>query len=108
VVLAGPTVPLGRASAKALTAAGVSVKPLSFEDSAAGVVGKVRLGEADAGIAYLTDVVASGASLHGVPLAGSTTDLAIGTLNSRSEAAAFVEFVRSAEGRSLLVAFGFT
>ncbi|MCW2545272.1 MAG: molybdate transporter substrate-binding protein [Frankiales bacterium] len=104
LVVAGPTVPLGKATAKALAAAGVKVKPLSQEDSASGVVTKVRLGEADAGIAYASDL----GSVGGVRLAGTTTSLAIGLLNDGSEAAAFLTYVRSGAGQRILLDAGFT
>lgn len=104
VVLAGPTVPVGKAAAKALAAAGVKVSPASLEDSVSGVVTKVGLGEADAGIAYVTDLTAP--DVQGIPLPGTTTSLAIGRL-SEGDATAFVAFVRSAAGRRILMAFGF-
>jgi len=97
VVLAGPTVPVGKAATKALAKAGVSVQPVSLEDAVTGVVGKVRLGEADAGIAYVTDL---GDGVDGVPLADTTTNLAIGPLTEGGEA--FVAFVLSAEGQAIL------
>ena len=108
VVLAGPTVPVGKASAKALKAAGVHLTPLSLEDSVSGVVTKVRLGEADAGIAYVTDL--RGARLGGVPLAHTRTALAIGALAGAAhlaDAQDFVAFVRSEAGQKILMSFGF-
>lgn len=107
LVLAGPTVPVGKASAKALKAAGVTVHPVSLEDAVTGVVGKVALGEADAGIAYLTDLRASGATLEGVAVRDSKTDLAIATLNHEADSVAFIAFVRSKPGQAILQAFGF-
>jgi molybdate transport system substrate-binding protein len=97
VVLAGPSVPVGKAAAKALTRAGVRVTPVSLEDAVTGVVGKVRLGEADAGIAYVTDL---GGGLGGVPLGGTRTDLVIGPLTGAGRA--FVQFVLGAEGQAIL------
>jgi molybdate transport system substrate-binding protein len=97
VVLAGETVPVGKAAKRALDAAGVTVKPVSLEDAVTGVVGKVRLGEADAGIAYVTDL---GDGVDGTPLPGTTTSLCIGPLTSSGEG--FVEFVQSAAGKAIL------
>jgi molybdate transport system substrate-binding protein len=97
VVLAGPTVPVGKAAAKSLAKAGVRVTPVSLEDAVTGVVGKVRLGEADAGIAYVTDL---GDGVDGVPLIGTTTDLAIGPLTDAGRA--FVQFVLGADGQAIL------
>ncbi len=109
VVLAGPTVPVGKAAAKALKAAHVTVKPVSLEDAVTGVVTKVRLGEADAGIAYVTDLV--GSQVGGVPLPGTTTSLMIGAvkgIGAREDADAFIGYVQSAEGQKVLMSYGFT
>jgi molybdate transport system substrate-binding protein len=103
VVLAAPTVPVGKAAAQALADAGVVVEPLSLEDSVTGVVGKVRLGEADAGIAYVTDL--AGGDVAGTPLPGTRTDLAIGALND--EGMPFVAFLLSAAGQQVLRQHGF-
>jgi molybdate transport system substrate-binding protein len=97
VVLAGESVPVGKAAKKALEKAGVTVNPVSLEDAVTGVVGKVRLDEADAGIAYVTDL---GDGVDGVPLAGTTTNLAIGPLTEGGEG--FVAFVLSAQGQAIL------
>ncbi|HUR15626.1 MAG TPA: molybdate ABC transporter substrate-binding protein [Mycobacteriales bacterium] len=97
VVLAAPSVPVGKAAVAVLAAAGISVQPVSLEDSVSGVVGKVRLGEADAGIAYVTDL---GHAVAGAPLAGTRTDLAIAALTEGGEP--FVAFVRSPAGQQIL------
>lgn len=103
VVLAGPRVPVGRAAAAALRAAGVSVHPVSLEDAVTGVVTKVRLGEADAGIAYVTDLVGEGVA--GIPVPGTRTDLAVAAL--RAPGRDFVAFLLGAEGQRVLRAHGF-
>lgn len=110
VVLAGPTVPVGKAAATVLAAARVTVRPVSLEDSVSGVVTKVRLGEADAGIAYATDLVGAD-GLTGRPLPRTTTDLAIAPLagiTAPDDADAFIAFVRSATGVKIMESWGFT
>lgn len=52
VVLADPSVPIGRYSADALQKAGVTVQPRSLELDVEAAVQKVAIGEADATIAY--------------------------------------------------------
>lgn len=113
VVLAAPEVPVGRAARAALDAAGVDVEPRSLEASVNGVVSKVALGEADAGIAYVTDVAAAGDTLTGVVIAPEfdvVVRYPIAVLADAPDpvsARAFVEFVQSNDGRAILAAAGF-
>ena len=113
VVVADPRVPIGRYTAQVLDRAGVQVAPRSLEESVKGVVTKVTLGEADAGIVYRTDVLAAGSAGDGVAIPGGVNVVARYPIAVLSEApnpagaAAFSAFVRAAPGRAILEAHGF-
>ncbi|MEA2535661.1 MAG: Bacterial extracellular solute-binding protein, partial [Actinomycetota bacterium] len=67
---------------------------------------------ADAGIAFHSDVVAGGSGVTGVALPAGSVDetYRIAVLRNASNAAsagAFVQFVRSESGRAILTAAGF-
>jgi len=68
VVLCAPSVPCGRYTLQAFTKAGLTVKPASQETDVKAVVSKVSLGEADAGVVYVTDVKAGGSKVQGVDI----------------------------------------
>ena len=68
VILCAPAVPCGNYANQALTKAAVKVTPKSQEQDVNAVVSKVSLGEADAGIVYVTDVKSAGAKVQGVDI----------------------------------------
>jgi molybdate transport system substrate-binding protein len=113
VVLAAPQVPAGRYAAEALARAGVTARPVSLEDNVKAVVTKVGLGEADAGIVYVTDVTAAGDELEGVAIADDQNVPASYPIAALTQAPnpaggrAFAEYVRSAAGQATLARFGF-
>ena len=67
VALCAPEVPCGRYAAGAFERAGLDVPSASQEENVRGVLTKVSLGEADAGIVYVTDVL-TGEHVEGVDL----------------------------------------
>jgi molybdate transport system substrate-binding protein len=113
VVLAAPEVPAGKYAEEALAKAGVTVEPVSLEVSVKGVVTKVSLGEADAGIVYVTDVGAAKGKLEGVAIPDDQNAIAtypIATLNDGKhpdDAKAFIDLVLSAGGQKVLADYGF-
>jgi molybdate transport system substrate-binding protein len=113
VLLCAPEVPAGRYAHAALQKAGVSVKPVSDEPNVKAVVAKVQLGEADAGIVYLTDAKMAGDQVVAVPIPDEHNVIAvypIATLTTgddRKTGAEFVDFVLSADGQRILQSSGF-
>jgi molybdate transport system substrate-binding protein len=112
VVLAGPTVPAGKYAGQALQAAGVKVTPVSQETDVKSVVSKVALGEADAGIVYVTDVRAAGSSVAGIAIPDQDNVIAAypavalkGAANPVA-ARAFLDYLLG-PGRVTLTSFGF-
>lgn len=113
VVLCAPAVPCGYYAAQALQKAGGSVKPASQEADVKAVLGKVALGEADAGIVYVTDVKAAGNAVEGVAIPPALNVVAeypiviLKDSQNRALARAFVSYVLT-DGRQTLARYGFT
>lgn len=108
-----PTVPAGKYALQILANANVKVTPKSLETDVKSVVSKIELGEADAGIVYVTDVTAAGNKVAGVPIPDSVNVIATypivavkGTKNA-DIANAFIAYVLSADGQATLQSFGF-
>ena len=108
-----PTVPAGKYALQILANANVKVTPKSLETDVKSVVSKIELGEADAGIVYVTDVKAAGDKVTGVPIPDSVNVIATypivavkGTKNA-DLANAFIAYVLSADGQATLQSFGF-
>lgn len=112
VVLCAPEVPCGAASQTLLADNGVTVTPASLEQNVTAVLTKVETGEADAGLVYATDVRGND-EVESIEAAGADQVVnrypivALNDAASPEIAAAFVGFVLSAEGRSVLKSYGF-
>jgi molybdate transport system substrate-binding protein len=113
VVLCAPVVPCGRYAAQALQKAGVGVKPASQETDVKAVVSKVALGEADAGIVYVTDIKAADAAVQGIEIPvgqNVVADYPVAILKDSQNtplAKAFVAYLLGA-GQQSLARYGFT
>jgi molybdate transport system substrate-binding protein len=113
VVLAAPEVPAGKYAEEVLGKAGVTVEPVSLEVSVKGVVAKVSLGEADAGIVYMTDIDAANGKLEGIAIPDDQNVIAtypiaaVAASEYAGDAQAFVDLVLSAEGQKVLADYGF-
>lgn len=109
VVLADPSVPAGKYALQSLAKAGVTVKPKSLELQVTAVLSKVALGEADAGIVYVSDIVTSG-KVDGIVIPDAqnvVADYYIARLSQRSAADSFIAFVLSSKGQAILAGAGF-
>ena len=112
VVLADPSVPAGKYAAQVLTNAKVTVHPASLEQQVTGVLSKVALGEADAGIVYVSDILTSG-QVDGVTIPDAqnvVADYPIAVLahaQTFGQAQGFIDYVLSADGQAILKAAGF-
>ena len=116
LVVAGPKVPIGLYTREVLKRLGllrVLKKTVSLEPDVKGIVGKVALGQADAGFVYRTDVapVAERARAISIPARAQPTvvyELAIAAKPIDTEAAQdFVISVLGPDGRRLLRAARF-
>ncbi len=123
IVLAAEEVPVGKYARQALDlmdasfGAGYKDKVLanvvSNEDNVKQVVAKVQLGEADAGIVYVSDVVAT-PELKSIEISADLNVIArypIAPLVKSENvdlAAKFIEYVLSTEGQAILAKWGFT
>ncbi|MFO7960483.1 MAG: molybdate ABC transporter substrate-binding protein [Nitriliruptoraceae bacterium] len=114
LVLPDEEVPAGRYAQQVLDAAGVTVSPVSLEQDVRAARSKVELGEADATIVYASDIVAASGRVAGVDLPDEQNVLATYPVARLADAPdpevadAFVAFVLSTQGRTILTEYGFT
>jgi molybdate transport system substrate-binding protein len=113
VALCQPKVPCGVVAAGVFKNAGITVKPVTLQPDVKSVLTQVELGNVDAGVVYVTDVMAAGSKVKGVTI---PADLNASTLypiasvsnsKSLSIAQAFVAYVLSPAGQAVLSAAGF-
>jgi molybdate transport system substrate-binding protein len=113
VALCQVQVPCGTVAAKVFSTADITVTPVSQEADVKAVLTKIQLGEVDAGVVYVTDVKAAGDKVKGIEIASdvnASTSYPIAALTrapNPDAAAAFVAYVLSPDGQTVLRAGGF-
>jgi molybdate transport system substrate-binding protein len=113
VAVCQQAVPCGAVAAEVFSNAGLRVSPVSLEADVKSVLTKVRLGEVDAGLVYVTDVLSAGNDVRGIeidPRVNASTSYPITPLAKAPNSAtamAFTDYVLSAEGAALMTAAGF-
>ena len=110
VALCNEECPAGRYAVEIFEAAAITVEPDSLEADVRGVLTRVGLGEADAGLVYATDIAAE-PDVDGVDIGEEHNVVArypIAALEGAPESAtAFIDYVRSAPGKRTLTEHGF-
>lgn len=113
IAVCAPQVPCGAAAARAFASAGVAPRPDTEEPDVKAALAKVSAGEVDAALVYRTDVVAARGKVEGIEFpesASAGNDYLIAALKESRDpaaAAAFVDYVLSQEGQSVLARAGF-
>jgi molybdate transport system substrate-binding protein len=113
VVRCADTVPCGKSAAAVLENAAVTLTPVSLEDKVKGVVTKVSAGEADAGIVYVSDVIAAGDTAQGVEIPADINVVnnypmvVTKEATNPSGAQAFIDYVASPPGQTILATYGY-
>ena len=113
VGLCAPGVPCGDRAREVLASAGVTPAVDTNEPNVRALLTKIEEGELEAGITYVTDVVAADGRVEGVPIPDvhnvvAAYPIAVVTdAPNPSDADAFVHFVLSDQGRAILSSFGF-
>ena len=113
VVVCAAEVPCGAAALKIEDASGFAIKPVSEEQSVTDVLNKVRTGEADAGLVYVTDVQAADGKVKGIEFPESSSAVntyPIGALTDSENqdlAEQFVDLVTGPDGQKILADAGF-
>jgi molybdate transport system substrate-binding protein len=113
VALCAEQVPCGAAATKALGAANVKITPVTLEQDVKAALSKVKLGEVDAALVYRTDAKVASSDVDGIEFpesARAINDYPIIVLRdapNKAGAQAFVAYVLSDKGKSVLGRAGF-
>jgi molybdate transport system substrate-binding protein len=113
IALCAEQVPCGAAAKKVFEAARITAAPDTLEQDVKAVLTKVSLGEVDGALVYQTDVKAAGDEVEGIDFTEAdqaVNDYPIAPVAKAPNAAAakaFIDFVLSGKGRTVLSAAGF-
>jgi molybdate transport system substrate-binding protein len=113
LALAAPAVPAGQYATEAFAKAGMTVPAASQEPDVKAVLNKVALGEADAGIVYVTDARAAAGRVEAIAIPDQLNVVArypiaaLRRAGNPADARAFVDFVLAPAARRILDGYGF-
>jgi molybdate transport system substrate-binding protein len=113
VALADPSVPVGGYARQVLARAGLDVRAVSLEVDVKAVLTRVTIGDADAGIVYVSDARAAGSKAEGIAIPDDQNVVAtypiavVKGAPHRAAARAFVRAVLGPKGQAALEAHGF-
>src|SRR5690625_3471183 len=114
LVICAPQVPCGALSQDLAESAGITLDAVSEEQQVSDVLGKVRSGQADAGLVYATDAALAPDELGTFDIDGAKDHLNKYPIARTAQAehpdvaAAFIAFVTSETGQTILETNGFT
>lgn len=113
IAICAEEVPCGAAAREAFAAAGITPSADTLEQDVKAVLTKVALGEADAGLVYVTDVASAGGDVKGIdfPEADQAVNnypiVVLKDAPNPATANAFMAYVLSPDGQAVLKEFGF-
>jgi molybdate transport system substrate-binding protein len=113
IALCDTAVPCGAAAQSLLDLAGVQAQPDTLEEDVRAALTKVSLGEADAALVYVTDVVAAGSAVEGIDVPEAQQVINNYPVALLAEAPnpdagqAFIDYLRSDEARQVFEHAGF-
>ena len=106
-------VPCGAAAKTVFDGAGITPSVDTYEQDVKSVLAKVETDEVDAGLVYITDVLAAGDKVKGIEFPEASTavgkyPIALLSVSANKDAAqAFIDYVLSAQGIKILTDAGF-
>lgn len=113
VAVCDPRVPCGDAAQQVMAASGLPIEPVTYELDVKAVLAKVILDEVDAGMVYVTDVVAAGSRVREVMIPADISESLSYPIASIVDAPQdgvgqrFIDFVLGEQAQSILAADGF-